>query len=56
MANLNDAVDQIDRSTKEIFIEITRLLKENKMLQEECSALRSQVRELERQVYNGSTM
>jgi regulator of replication initiation timing len=29
---------------------------ENKMLQQECSALRDQLRYAEQQVYNGSTM
>ena len=46
---------KLDTLTKEVFLEITRLLKENKMLQEECNALRDQLKHAEAQVYNGKT-
>lgn len=41
---------------KEATLEIARLLKHTKMLEDECRALREQVQNLERQVYNGTTM
>lgn len=37
-------------------IENNRLIKENKMLQKECRALREQLKYAEQQVYNGTTM
>lgn len=51
-----DLHDRIDRLTKETFLEISRLVQENKMLQEECRALREQLKYAEQQVYNGTTM
>ena len=47
--------EKLDKLTKEIFLEITRLVKENKMLREECIALRTQLQNIEMQVYNGKT-
>lgn len=36
--------------------ELNTSKKKIKMLEEECKALRNQIKDLERQVYNGSTM
>lgn len=47
--------EKLNGLTKEIILEITRLVKENKMLREECNTLRSQLQNAEIQVYNGKT-
>lgn len=36
--------------------EVKELKAKNKMLEDECSAMREQIRTLEKQVYSGSTM
>ena len=49
--NVDELSDLIKQATKEIL----RLRSENQMLTDECNALRQQVSNLERQVYNGNT-
>lgn len=51
-----DLHDRIDRLSKEIIVELNHLIQQNKMLQEECRALREQLKYAEQQVYNGTTM
>ena len=48
-------VDELSDLIKEATKEILRLRRENQMLTDECSALRQQIANLERQVYNRNT-
>ena len=47
--------EKLDTLIKEVVLEMTRLVKENKMLQEECNALRDQLKYAESRVYSGNT-
>ena len=47
---------ELDVLCANLELENKELKAKNKMLEEECSALRDQLRNLERQVYNGPTM
>lgn len=49
------SIEEISELIREATKEILKLRSENQMLTEECNALRQQVSNLERQVYNGNT-
>ena len=47
---------ELDLLCANLELENKELKAKNKMLEEECSAMREQLRNLERHVYNGPTM
>lgn len=47
---------ELDLLCAQLNDEVKALKERNKMLESECKCMREQIRELERQVYNGSTM
>ena len=47
---------ELDLLCAQLNDEVNELKLKNKMLEEECNAMRAQIKDLERQVYNGSTM
>lgn len=53
---INEDFIELDLLVADLTTENDQLKTRNKMLENECSAMREQIRTLEKQVYNGSTM